>query len=103
MEFKELQKAMSVSWARYRKKHGIEEPVKRDDTVMKLGEEYGEFVQAYLISKGYSKKSKRLPKDEAEKKVAAELVDVIAAAILTAEVFGIDVEEGLIRDWVEAS
>jgi len=100
MEFKKLQDAIIASWHRYRKEHGIESP-KTEYFVMKIGEEYGEFVQAYLRHVKFCKKSKVLADEESKQRVAEELSDVIGSALITADALGIDIEAALKRIWID--
>lgn len=100
MEFRELQKAIVESWKRYQKEHAINDP-KVEFHVLKIGEEYGEFVQAYLRHNKFCKKSKVLPEKESMQRVAEELSDVIGASLITADALGVDIEEVLKRVWIE--
>jgi NTP pyrophosphatase (non-canonical NTP hydrolase) len=100
MEFKELQKALIDSWDRYQDKHHITDPAE-EHFVMKIGEEYGEFVQAYLVHKKFCKESKRLPAEKSKQRVAEELSDVIGAALITAHILKIDIEQVLRRVWID--
>ena len=100
MEFKELQAAIIASWDRYQKEHNIHGQ-KPEHYVMKIGEEYGEFVQAYLRHVKFCKKNKLLPKGKSQQRVAEELSDVIGSALITAHALGIDIEKALKRVWLD--
>ncbi len=100
MEFKKLQDAILASWVRYQQEHNIKGQ-RAEHYVMKIGEEYGEFVQAYLRHVKFCKKNKVLPKKESQQRVAEELSDVIGSALITADALGIDIEAALKRIWID--
>ena len=82
---------------RYAEKFSIE--LTPDWFVLKLSEEQGELVQSYLR---YTGQARETGKTEGELKEALgrEIADVIALALLTAEINGIDVESSLTQKWL---
>ncbi|WP_235915266.1 nucleoside triphosphate pyrophosphohydrolase family protein [Puerhibacterium puerhi] len=66
-----------------------------DWLVLKLSEEMGELVQAYLARSGRS----RRPADDADAAFRAEVADVLAQLLLVARRFGVDLDAELERKW----
>lgn len=98
MEFKQVQDGVAASWKRYGEKHNI--PITEEFVILKLGEEYGEFIQAHVIQKKMCRKEKILPDDEARAEVAYELADIVGTAMLVAEKLGVDLEEELKKNYI---
>jgi len=69
-----------------------------DWLVLKLQEELGEFVQAYLAASGRSRR--KLAGDGANAAMAQELADVVGFALALAERLGIDAEAALEAKWM---
>ena len=101
MEFKELQEVLLLALKRRGEKDGVATAT-NEDAIMKIGEEYGEFVQAYLIHKKQCKKSKLLPEEESKELLSRELADVVGAAMVAGHMLDISIEEVLLRKWVQA-
>ena len=69
-----------------------------DWMAMKLQEELGELIQAYLAATGRSRR--RLDGEEARRVLAEELADVIGFALALAERLGIDAGAALEAKWM---
>jgi NTP pyrophosphatase (non-canonical NTP hydrolase) len=67
-----------------------------DWLVLKLSEEMGELVQAYLARSGRS----RDRAGDADQAFRAELADVLAQLLLVARRFGVDLDAELERKWL---
>ena len=99
MEFKKLEEEILKTWGTYAAKHEVD--TNETYAVHKLGEEYGEFIQAYLVHKKLCKKKKIKPDDESFADMAAELGDVIGTAMLVAKRLNIDLEKELEDKWIK--
>lgn len=98
MEFKKLEEEILATWERYAKIHEVD--TSENYSVLKLGEEFGEFMQSYIIYKKMCKKRKILPDEEAFSAMAQELSDVIGTAMLVAKRLGIDLEKEITDKWI---
>lgn len=95
MELRAVQTEVEVISRAYARIHGIE---RTDDwLVLKLTEEVGELVQAYLAASGRSRRSV----DEGQAGVRAELADVLAHVLLLAERAGVDLDDALEQKWAQ--
>lgn len=74
--------------------------VSSDWLVMKLQEELGELTRSYLNMKGQTRGVTGTA-STAKQALGAEIADVIAIAILVADINGIDVEASLSRKWLD--
>ena len=98
MELKEIQKQVAEVFLEHLKKDEIE--LNDDYLMLKIGEEVGELMQAYLVYKKRCRPEKYLSKEEAEIGFAKELADVIGLAFSIATVMGIDLEQAIIKKWI---
>lgn len=98
MDFNELQKKVVQNAVDYGVKYNV--VIDEDFALLKLVEELGEFSQAVLIQRKKSRPEKFLPAEESKQEVAKELADVVGMAIVSAHVFGIDLEEALNKKWL---
>lgn len=98
MELAKLQKQIPQIFSLYLDRHGI----KMDDdyVMLKIGEEMGELIQAYLIHKKRCRKVKLVPPAESKKELAKELSDVFCLALVIAERLDIDLEEAVTKKWI---
>ena len=80
----------------YVAKYGIE----RTDEwfLLKLQEEMGELVQAYLMKNGQARK-KGLSEKQIEENFQAEVVDVFCHVLLLAKHSGVKLENGVEKKW----
>lgn len=97
MEIAALQDELESVSAFYGERHDIE---RTDDWFMlKLGEEVGELMQAYLARAGQSRDKGRSG-HELEEDFQAELADVLAQTLLIARHFDVDLEAAIKRKWM---
>ena len=98
MELAALQKQIPKIFSLYLGRHGI----KMDDdyVMLKIGEELGELIQAYLIHKKRCRKVKLVSPAESKKELAKELSDVFCLALVIAEQLNIDLEEAVTKKWI---
>ncbi|MFI9487647.1 pyrophosphatase [Promicromonospora sp. NPDC052451] len=80
----------------YERKFGV--PRTDDWLVLKLQEEMGEFVQAYLARTGRSRDRGRSAED-IDADLRAEFADVFGQLLVIARRFDIDIEAELARKW----
>jgi NTP pyrophosphatase (non-canonical NTP hydrolase) len=97
MEISTLQDEVEAVSEFYADRHGID---RTDDWLMlKLGEEVGELMQAYLARSGQARDKGRSA-EQLEQDFRAELADVLAHALLIAERFDVDIESEVDRKWL---
>lgn len=98
MELAKLQKQIPQIFSLYLDRHGI----KMDDdyVMLKIGEEMGELIQAYLIHKKRCRKVKLVSPAESKKELAKELSDVFCLALVIAERLDVDLEEAVTKKWI---
>ncbi|MCA9352290.1 pyrophosphatase [Patescibacteria group bacterium] len=70
-----------------------------DFAMKKLAEEFGEFNQAVLIHEKKCRKVKWVSEETSKKNLAGELADLLGILLLTAELFGIDMEKEMLDKW----
>ncbi|MBT6300835.1 MAG: hypothetical protein HOJ15_00195 [Candidatus Jacksonbacteria bacterium] len=99
MEFREIQKYVLENAARYGKQHNVN--MDEDFALLKLGEEFGEFMQAVLILRKQCREEKYVSDEEARAEVAKELADIVGMAIVAADRLGVDIEEALTEKWMK--
>ena len=97
MELKQLQAGVGEHCRRYGEEYGVR--MDEEFAVLKLGEEYGEFIQAYMIHKKMARPAKH--KDEAEslQEAGKELADVLGCTLYLAHLLNIDIETELNKKW----
>jgi len=71
-----------------------------DYLMLKIGEEVGELMQAYLIYKKRCRQEKYLSPKEAKKSFAKELADVIGLVFIIVTVMDIDLDEAIDKKWI---
>lgn len=72
----------------------------QDFVVKKLAEEFGEYMQAVLIYEGKCRIQKRVSQKEAKELLSSELADMLALALLNAELFNLDLSRALEEKWL---
>jgi NTP pyrophosphatase (non-canonical NTP hydrolase) len=98
MKISELQDQAAKVFLGNLKRDNIE--VSDDYLVLKLTEELGEFVQAYLIDKKHCRPVKYLPAAVSRRELAKELSDVLGIILVIAKKSKIDIEEALVKKWI---
>ncbi len=99
MNFQELQQQIVENAMNYGKKYHVD--IDQDFGLLKLYEEVGELTQAVLIHRKKSRPEKHVPEEISKKEIAKELADVVGMAIVTAHLFGIDLEEAINKKWIK--
>jgi NTP pyrophosphatase (non-canonical NTP hydrolase) len=72
--------------------------VDKEFAALNLVKEIGQFAEARLIEQGIS--TKKLNAEEAKDRMTQELVDIIALAIINADLYEIDLEKALKEKWI---
>jgi NTP pyrophosphatase (non-canonical NTP hydrolase) len=98
MEFKQLQNKASKVFLDNLKRDNIE--ASDDYLVLKITEEFGEFVQSYLVHKKRCRPEKYLSAQKSKRAVSKELADVLGIIFVIAKNLKIDVEEALVKKWI---
>lgn len=98
MDFKELQEKMLKTAEKYGKTYNIN--IDEDFALLKLYEEVGEFAQAVLIHRKQSRPEKFLSEENSKEELGKELADVVGMAVLNAKLLNIDLEEAILKKWV---
>jgi NTP pyrophosphatase (non-canonical NTP hydrolase) len=82
----------------YARKFGID----RDDDwfVLKLQEEMGELIQAYLMQRGKARK-KGMTEAEIRREFEGEVGDVLCHVLLLAKHFGVDIDRTVTEKWLK--
>ena len=83
----------------YEQKHGVE--IDEDFAAYSLIKEIGQFADSILLSQGKIKQSRRVAPGEAKDRLSQELVDIIALALINADLYEIDIEAEIRKRWVE--
>ncbi|MCI0156643.1 pyrophosphatase [Leifsonia shinshuensis] len=97
MEIVALQDEVEEVSAFYAQRHDI---TRTDDWfLLKLGEEVGELMQAYLARSGQTRDKGRTELQRVED-FRAELSDVLAQVLLIARRFDVDLEAEVARKWL---
>ena len=71
-----------------------------DYLVLKLTEELGEFVQAYIVHMKRCRPEKYLADDISKRELSKELSDILGLVLVIAQTQGIDVEKALVKKWI---
>jgi NTP pyrophosphatase (non-canonical NTP hydrolase) len=99
MTVKEMIKEISKNADWYAAKFDVE--VDKEFAAYNLVKEIGQFAEARLISEGKSIPGERLSKEDAKDRMSQELVDIIALAIINANLYDIDIESALTEKWIK--
>lgn len=98
MELKELEKKITEIFTFYLNKNRIS--LTDDYLMLKIGEELGELLQAYLIYQKRCRPEKYLAEPEAKKELAKELSDVVCLCLIIANKMEIDLSEAITKKWI---
>jgi NTP pyrophosphatase (non-canonical NTP hydrolase) len=98
MELKKLQTQVSEIFFVYLKEHKIKN--NDDYLLVKLGEEVGELMQAYLIHKKQCRPVKLAKAAETKKNLAKELSDVLCLVLVISKAMNVDIEEAVQKKWI---
>lgn len=98
MEIKVLQKKASKVFLDNLKRDKIK--ASDDYLALKLTEELGEFVQAYLMHQKRCRPAKYQPAQKSKRELSKELSDVLGLVLVIAKQLNIDVEEALVKKWI---
>ncbi len=98
MEFRDIQKKVVGNAARYGREFGIE--IDKMFCVLKLVEEIGELAEAILTHEKKSRPEKLTSDEISKAQLAKELADVLGMTIVTANTYGINLEEALNDKWI---
>lgn len=98
MNFKELARQIVINGHQYEQRFDVE--IDSDFAAYSLIKEIGQFADSVLVNRGKVKSERRVDDQTAKDKLAQELVDIVALAIINADVHDIDIEKGLIDKWV---
>jgi NTP pyrophosphatase (non-canonical NTP hydrolase) len=97
MELKQLQAGVAEHCQLYGQEFGVK--MDEEFATLKLGEEYGEFIQAYMIHKKLARPAKLKDESESIKDVGKELADVLGCTLYLAHLLNIDIEAELNKKW----
>jgi NTP pyrophosphatase (non-canonical NTP hydrolase) len=97
MDVEQLSTAVEQVSLRYAEKFHIE----RDATwfVLKLQEEVGELIQAYLMLAGKARTKGKTP-EELQADFQQEVADVFCHTLLLAKFYGVDIEKEVAQKWL---
>ncbi len=98
MELKKLQNDAVKVFIRNLKRDNIK--ISDDYLILKASEEFGEFIQSYLINKKRCRPVKYTSTSKSKRAMAKELSDVLGLIFVIAKQLKIDVEEALIKKWI---
>lgn len=95
MEFKELTAFAEWENKRVEVASGKSNDELTSPSVLKIGEEYGEFINEYLKVHAWQRKGKIEDLEKHRKEMAEEFADIILVSLLVGKRLGIDIEEEL--------
>lgn len=98
MDFNELQQRVTSNFSKSLERDAIK--TNNDYFLVKIGEEVGELMQAYLVYTKQCRPEKYLADEEAKKALAKELADVVGLAFMIAKVLGVDLQEAIEKKWI---
>ena len=98
MELKDIQDQITKKFISNLERDKIE--LSNDYLMLKINEEIGEFMQAYLIHKKKCRPEKCISEEESKRELAKELADVLGIAFVIASKMDIDLEEALLKKWI---
>jgi len=99
MELKDIQNSVVENAKKYGEDYGI--TIDKEFCNLKLTEELGEFAEAALTHAKKSRPEKFISEEESKKHLAHKLADVVGMALVTADVYGINLEEALQEKWMK--
>ena len=95
MEVIELEKFAEWENDRIEKASGKNNEELINHQVLKIAEEYGEFVNEFLKINGWQRKDKIIDKETAKKDMAEEFADLILVSFLAGKRLNLNIEEEL--------
>ena len=98
MKLKNVQKQVTKVFLDNLKRDKIK--ISDDYLMVKLGEEVGELMQAYIIHKKKCRPEKYLTPKKSKKGVAKELSDVVCLSLIISKILKIDLEEAITKKWI---
>ena len=93
VNFGDILREMVENALNYGRIHQV--PIDQEFATLKLSEEIGEFAEAVLVYNEVFETAESQAIDEARRKLAEELADVIGMAAVNGHVYGVDLEEML--------
>ena len=97
MEMRATAQQIDAISRRYAEIYGFERDA--DWLVLKLQEEVGELVQAYLAKTGRQRDKGHAP-EEIDRRYALELADAVGMLLALAEATGVDIEQAIDEKWL---
>ncbi|SFS10983.1 hypothetical protein SAMN04487783_1493 [Agrococcus baldri] len=97
MEMRATAQQIDAISRRYAEIYGFERSA--DWLVLKLQEEVGELVQAYLAKTGRQRDKGHSP-EEIDRRYALELADAVGMLLALAEATGVDIEQAIDDKWL---
>ena len=97
MELRATAQQIDAISRRYAEIYGFERD--SDWLVLKLQEEVGELVQAYLAKTGRQRDKGHSP-EEIDRRYALELADAVGMLLALAEATGVDIEQAIDEKWL---
>ncbi|MET4098657.1 NTP pyrophosphatase (non-canonical NTP hydrolase) [Agrococcus sp. UYP10] len=97
MELRALARQIDAISRRYADVYGFERDA--DWLVLKLQEEVGEVVQAWLAKTGRQRDKGHSP-EEIDRRFALELADAVGMLLALAEATGVDIEQAIDEKWL---
>ncbi len=99
MEFSKLTEAIVENGKQYEKHFDVK--IDMNFATYNLIKEIGQFADSVLVNSGNTQPHKRVDDAAAKDRITQELVDIVALAIINADVYGVDLEKGIREKWVE--
>ena len=96
MDLKELIYEINRNADWYADKFNVK--VDKEFAALNLVKEIGQFAEARLIEQGIA--TKKLSDEAAHDRMTQELVDIIALAIINANLYDIDLEKAITEKWI---
>ena len=98
MDLRKLAREIVKNAQWYEQKHGVE--VDEHFAAYNLIKEIGQFADSILLSQGKVKQSRRLEPGEVKDRLSQELVDIIALALINADLYDIDIDAEIKSRWI---
>jgi len=95
-----MQEALGNTWSAYFASIADFEP-NEEYSLIKLGEEFGECMEAALCLQNKCRMKKRKMAEEAKEHLAEELCDLIGTAALVANMHQIDLQTAMEKKWLK--
>jgi len=98
MELKKIQNDIYKVFIKNLKRDSIR--ISDDYLVLKASEEFGEFIQSYLVHQKRCRPVKYLSSKKSQREMAKELSDILGLILIIAKHLKIDIEEALVKKWI---